>query len=70
MRLQGQGAKRKALKVSDQSEACLTENDFFGDIYPFEAEKIFQSYFETTAVTELIKRGLVVVFADILKSSK
>lgn len=42
-------------KEAEKSKVYLTENDFFGDIYPFESDKISQSYFETTAVTELIK---------------
>ncbi|MBW2479418.1 MAG: hypothetical protein JRF38_05470 [Deltaproteobacteria bacterium] len=42
-------------KEAGKSKAYLMENDFFGDIYPFESDKISQSYFETTAVTELIK---------------
>jgi CRP-like cAMP-binding protein len=37
------------------SKVHLTENDFFGDIYPFKSDKISQSYFETTTVTELIE---------------
>ena len=40
---------------AEKSKVYLTENDFFGDIYPFESDKISQSYFETTTVTELIK---------------
>ncbi len=42
-------------KKSEKSEIYLTENDFFGDVYPFEADKISPSYFETTTVTELVK---------------
>ena len=42
-------------KEAEKSKAYLSENDFFGDIYPFESDKISQSYFETTTVTELIK---------------
>lgn len=40
---------------AEKSRVYLSENDFFGDVYPFESEKISQSYFETTSVTELIK---------------
>jgi CRP-like cAMP-binding protein len=39
----------------ETSKVHLTENDFFGDIYPFKSDKISQSYFETTTVTELIE---------------
>lgn len=42
-------------KEAEKSTVYLTESDFFGDIYPFESDKISQSYFETTSVTELIK---------------
>jgi CRP-like cAMP-binding protein len=38
-----------------KSKVYLTENDFFGDIYPFESDKISQSYVEATTATELIK---------------
>jgi CRP-like cAMP-binding protein len=42
-------------KEAEKSIVHLTENDFFGDIYPLESDKISQSYFETTTVTELVK---------------
>jgi CRP-like cAMP-binding protein len=42
-------------KEAEKSIVYLTENDFFGDIYPFESDKISQSYLETTTGTELIK---------------
>ena len=42
-------------KEAEKTIVHLTENDFFGDIYPFESDKISQSYFETTTVTELVK---------------
>ena len=45
----------KGQKEAEKAIAHLAENDFFGDIYPFESNKISQSYFETTTVTELIK---------------
>jgi CRP-like cAMP-binding protein len=42
-------------KEAEKSIVHLTENDFFGDIYPLESDKISQSYFETPTVTELVK---------------
>jgi CRP-like cAMP-binding protein len=45
----------KGQREPDKSETYLTENDFFGDIYPFESDKLSQSYFETTTAVELIK---------------
>ena len=39
----------------EKSEVFLTDNDFFGDIYPFESDKLSQSYFETSTVAELIQ---------------
>jgi CRP-like cAMP-binding protein len=42
-------------KEAEKSKVYLTENDFFGDIYPFESDNISQSYFEATTGTELIK---------------
>lgn len=45
----------KGQKQPEKSIAYLTENDFFGDIYPFIADNLSQSYFETTTVAELIK---------------
>ena len=45
----------KGRKQPEKSKTYLTENDFFGDIYPFDSDNLSQSYFETTTVTELIK---------------
>jgi hypothetical protein len=45
----------KGQTEAEKSKAALAENDFFGDIYPFESDNISQSYFETTTATELIK---------------
>ena len=45
----------KGQKEPDKSETYLTENDFFGDIYPFDSDNLSQSYFETTTAVELIK---------------
>jgi CRP-like cAMP-binding protein len=42
-------------KETQKSIVYLTENDFFGDVYPFESDKISQSYFETATATELVK---------------
>ena len=39
----------------EKSKVYLTENDFFGDIYPFESDKLSQAYFETTTAAELIQ---------------
>jgi CRP-like cAMP-binding protein len=33
----------------------LSENDFFGDIYPFDSEKISQAFVETITAAELVK---------------
>lgn len=33
----------------------LSENDFFGDVYPFGSDRLSQSYVEATTATELIK---------------
>lgn len=38
-----------------KSTLFLTENDFFGDIYPFEEQKNSQSYTETISRTELVR---------------
>ena len=45
----------KGQKKPDKSKTFLIENDFFGDIYPFDSANLSQSYFETGTVTELIK---------------
>ena len=42
-------------KEAEKSTVALAENDFFGDIYPFESDNISQSYFETATVTEIVK---------------
>lgn len=39
----------------EKSAVYFRDNDFFGDIYPFEAEKISQAYVETLTRAELIK---------------
>ncbi len=39
----------------EKSKIYLTENDFFGDIYPFESDKLSQAYFETTTAAELVQ---------------
>lgn len=41
--------------VYKKSSFHLSENDFFGDIYPFENQQLSQSYVETIAESELIK---------------
>lgn len=38
-----------------KSTIYLSENDFFGDIYPFEVQKLSQSYTQTASRVELIK---------------
>jgi CRP-like cAMP-binding protein len=38
-----------------KSTLYLSENDFFGDIYPFEEQKLSQSYTESASRVELIK---------------
>jgi len=38
-----------------KSTVYLTENDFFGNIYPFEARNISQAFIETLANAELVK---------------
>ena len=45
----------KGQEQPEKSKTYLTENDFFGDIYPFDLDNLSQSYFETTTVAELIK---------------
>jgi len=45
----------KGQEQPEKSKTHLTENDFFGDIYPFDLDNLSQSYFETTTVAELIK---------------
>jgi hypothetical protein len=42
-------------EAPEKSKIYLTKNDFFGDIYPFESDKLSQAYFETTTVAELIQ---------------
>jgi PilZ domain/Cyclic nucleotide-binding domain len=41
--------------VYKKSNFHLSENDFFGDIYPFEEKRLSTSYVETISETELIK---------------
>ena len=41
--------------VYKKSSFYFSENDFFGDIFPFEEKKISRSYVETITETELIK---------------
>ncbi len=41
--------------VYKKSTFHLSENDFFGDIYPFEEKRLSTSYVETISETELIK---------------
>jgi hypothetical protein len=41
--------------VYKKSTFHLSENDFFGDIYPFEEKQLSTSYVETISETELIK---------------
>jgi CRP-like cAMP-binding protein len=41
--------------VYKKSSFHLSENDFFGDIYPFEDQQMSQSYVETITESELIK---------------
>jgi CRP-like cAMP-binding protein len=42
-------------KVSKRSTRDLVGNDFFGNIYPFEAERVSRSYIETITQVELVK---------------
>ena len=42
-------------KVFRKPTLILSENDFFGDIYPFNKEQRSQSYIETLEPTELVK---------------
>lgn len=42
-------------RVHKKSTTELVENDFFGDIYPFEEEKVSQSDVETITHVELVK---------------
>jgi CRP-like cAMP-binding protein len=41
--------------VYKKSSLHLSENDFFGDVFPFEEKKLSKSYVETITQTELIK---------------
>jgi len=38
-----------------KSSVYLSENDFFGDIYPYDSEKISQAFVETITIAELVK---------------
>ncbi|CAB1056117.1 hypothetical protein D1BOALGB6SA_851 [Olavius sp. associated proteobacterium Delta 1] len=44
-------------KQDEAQKSCvyLSENDFFGDIYPYDAEKISQTFVETITAAELVK---------------
>lgn len=42
-------------KVNKRSIRDLVESDFFGNIYPFEAERVSRSYIETITRVELVK---------------
>ena len=41
--------------VPHKNSIYLSGNDFFGDIYPYEAEKISQAFVETITAAELVK---------------
>jgi len=48
-------------KMQDEPQKTtvyLTENDFFGNIYPFETEKICQAFVETITNAELVKTAM------------
>jgi hypothetical protein len=47
--------KRKGKTVYSKSNFYLTENDFFGDIYPFEKKKVSLSHIQTITLVELAK---------------
>jgi CRP-like cAMP-binding protein len=42
-------------KEPQKNTVYLSENDFFGDIYPFDSDKIAQAFVETITVAELVK---------------
>jgi CRP-like cAMP-binding protein len=42
-------------EAPQKNTVYLSENDFFGDIYPFDSEKISQAFVETITATELVK---------------
>ena len=43
------------VRVHRPSDIFLTENQFFGDVYPFEEQRISESDIETTTQVELVK---------------
>ena len=45
----------KGGRIQNKSTKSLVENDFFGEIYPFEKEKVSQSDIETTTRVEFAK---------------
>jgi CRP-like cAMP-binding protein len=47
--------KQKGTTFYKKLNFNLTENDFFGDIYPLEEKKVSQSYIETISQAELVK---------------
>ncbi len=47
--------KQKGTTIYKKLNFNLTENDFFGDIYPLEHKKVSQSYIETITQAELVK---------------
>jgi CRP-like cAMP-binding protein len=42
-------------EVPTKNSIYLSGNDFFGDIYPYDAEKISQAFVETITAAELVK---------------
>lgn len=42
-------------EAPQKNTVYLSENDFFGDIYPFDSEKISQAFVETITAAELVK---------------
>ncbi len=47
--------KQKGTTIYKKLNFNLTENDFFGNIYPLEHKKVSQSYIETITQAELVK---------------
>jgi CRP-like cAMP-binding protein len=47
--------KQKGMKTYEKLNFELSENDFFGDIYPFDQKKVSESYVETITDVELVK---------------
>ena len=44
-----------ARKKPRNESVILTENDFFGDVYPYDSTKISQAFIETVTTAELVK---------------